>query len=97
MNPSNSTTKTGFSKAGFGCCSFWNVCNMGKGACYYQESDLEVKNYCRCYQRKHSKNVKPVTKKIVKQPVQQDLFSSSDSKEEKKISNRDEMTQLSLF
>ncbi|WP_404359789.1 hypothetical protein LG291_25615 (plasmid) [Cytobacillus firmus] len=48
-----STTETGFSKAGFSCCSRWKSCNMGE-TCSYEMEDPEVKEYCRCYQRKHS-------------------------------------------
>lgn len=97
MNPNSNTTKTGFSKSGFSCCAFWNVCNMGSDTCYYEESDPEVKTYCRCYQRKHSQNLTPKSDNKIEKPVQRDLFSSSDSIEDKKATGKDEVIQLSLF
>lgn len=47
-------TSLGFSKSGFSCCSHFNLCEMGKGECFYQTIDPEVKNYCACYQRARS-------------------------------------------
>lgn len=44
-------TKTGFSKAGFGCCGNHVICQMGKRQCHYEEIDPEVKDYCAAYAR----------------------------------------------
>lgn len=46
-------TKLGFSKSGFGACSQWASCSMGKFECHYAAVDPEVKEYCHCYQRNH--------------------------------------------
>lgn len=51
-----STTVTGFSKAGFSCCSRWKSCNMGE-ICSYEMEDPEAKEFCRCYQRKNSRGL----------------------------------------
>ena len=39
-----STTVTGFSKAGFSCCSRWKSCNMGE-TCSYEMEDPEAKEF----------------------------------------------------
>jgi hypothetical protein len=44
-------TKTGFTKAGFACCGHYKICNMGKGTCFYDETDPEAKEFCAAYKR----------------------------------------------
>lgn len=101
MKPISGTTKTGFSKAGFSCCSFWNQCNMGKDTCYYDVNDPEVKEYCRCYIRNHAKKKEDndFKQKSVVQTVETlDLFSSAGSNEVNEASkDEDDFTQLTLF
>lgn len=47
--------KAGFSESGFGCCGHFAYCDMGKGNCFYNETDPAVKTYCAAYQRNHFK------------------------------------------
>jgi hypothetical protein len=54
-NNTGGTTKTGYSKNGFSCCGFHYICNLGRLECYHDKEDPEVKEYCSCYQRHHSK------------------------------------------
>jgi hypothetical protein len=45
-------TKLGFSKP-FACCSFWEICDMGKKPelCVYREKDEETMLNCGVYQK----------------------------------------------
>lgn len=47
------TTLSGFSRAGFGCCARHSTCEMGKGTCYYAQTDVEVPMLCAAYKRHH--------------------------------------------
>jgi len=44
-------TSIGFSKAGFGACSRWHQCGLGRLQCAWERIDSEVKDYCHCYKR----------------------------------------------
>lgn len=55
-NKKSGYTATGFSKAGFACCSRFNTCNMGKLDCYYESIDPEVPQNCFCFVRNRTKN-----------------------------------------
>lgn len=77
----NNFTKTGFSKAGFGCCGHWTQCNMGKKDCFYEDTDPKAKHLCGCYMRHH----KTLNFKVNKEPevhnsslFQWDLFNQID-------------------
>lgn len=48
-----STTVTGFSRNGFGCCARHMLCEMGKKSCYYAELDTELPMLCAAFKRHH--------------------------------------------
>lgn len=80
-------TKTGFAKAGFGCCSHFKVCDMGKGRCFYDETDPVAKEYCAAYQRNERERL--ILTKVAATPVEKEIESVS--------SKFFEEEQLSLF
>jgi hypothetical protein len=80
-------TKLGFSKSGFSCCDMWMYCDMGKGGCFYEDKDNEVKDYCSAYQRNHSTGVK-------EHQLNQIL---EETREEVKKREGHDIEQLSLF
>jgi hypothetical protein len=50
----DNVSEIGFSKSGFSACGHWNLCNMGKNKCYYEDINPEVKTLCHCYGRNHA-------------------------------------------
>ena len=91
-----STTVTGFSKAGFSCCSRWKSCNMGE-TCSYEMEDPEAKEFCRCYQRKHSRGlVDDSSANKVEQlsdfSTKQEVLPSVATEDEKVLSDPEQLT-----
>lgn len=76
-------TKTGF-KVPFGCCSRWNICDMGR-QCFYKETDPEAMEGCSLY-RRGMQETKPKIEELV---IQLDV--------ETKVEKPAIKEQLSLF
>lgn len=75
-------TKTGFSRS-FGCCSRFELCQMGKGQCFYETIDPEVRDGCAAYRREH---------------LQVQVNVPLKDEPQKELTEKDEeYTQLSLF
>lgn len=87
--------KAGFSESGFGCCGHFTYCDMGKGNCFYAETDPAVKNYCAAYIRNHS------TKPLTENQEQAEESSMATVQEEVEVDKTDlveqKSGQLSLF
>jgi len=90
-------TSTGFSKAGFGCCSRWQQCDLGRLECAWETIDSEVKDYCHCYKRNHQERSSVNHDNgSVNITTQVSLFEQEQPKSNKREETY-EVEQLSLF